>query len=52
MRPLLDATTIGCSISTTGRITSPDTIASFEKLTGITVRLFFFETNETRDSKY
>jgi putrescine transport system substrate-binding protein len=30
---------------------SPDTIASFEKLTGIKVRLSFFETNETLESK-
>jgi putrescine transport system substrate-binding protein len=30
---------------------SPDTITSFEKLTGIKVRLSFFETNETLESK-
>jgi putrescine transport system substrate-binding protein len=30
---------------------SPDTLVSFEKLTGIKVRLTFFETNETLESK-
>ncbi len=30
---------------------APDTVVSFEKLTGIKVRLSFFETNETLESK-